>query len=150
MTDRQFKRVSRRDFVQLAALTAAASAALTACGGLSAPVTAPAGGTPTVAGAPVTTAPAASAVANPSAAIEAATAFIQQGGAALVGIDYAKIDILSEQVAPNVYALTGSSGVDPGHPEAAGGRVGVLTGPEGVLVVDAQYAPLTDKVVAYQ
>jgi cyclase len=44
--------------------------------------------------------------------------------------------------------LTGSPNVDPGHPEGAGGRIGVLVGPEGVLMVDAQYAPLGDKVLA--
>jgi cyclase len=64
------------------------------------------------------------------------------------GIDYAKIDILTEKLAPGVYALTGSPGGDPGHPEAAGGRIGLLVGAEGVLMVDAQYAPLTEKVVA--
>lgn len=47
-----------------------------------------------------------------------------------------------------MYALSGSPGVDPGHPEAAGGRIGVLVGQDGVLMVDAQYWPLTDKVVA--
>ena len=64
------------------------------------------------------------------------------------GIDYAKVEILIEKLASNVYALTGSAGVDPGHPEAAGGRIGVLVGGDGILMVDAQYAPLTDKVVA--
>jgi cyclase len=63
-------------------------------------------------------------------------------------IDYGKIEIITQQVGPNVYALTGSPGVDPGHMDAAGGRIGVLVGPDGVLMVDAQYAPLTDKVVA--
>jgi cyclase len=64
------------------------------------------------------------------------------------GIDYSKVQILTEQVGPNVYALTGSPDVDPGHLEAAGGRIGVLVGPDGVLMVDAQYAPLGDKVLA--
>jgi glyoxylase-like metal-dependent hydrolase (beta-lactamase superfamily II) len=53
-----------------------------------------------------------------------------------------------QQLVPNVYALTGSPDVDPGHPDAAGGRIGVLVGPDGVLLVDAQYAPLTSRVVA--
>jgi glyoxylase-like metal-dependent hydrolase (beta-lactamase superfamily II) len=66
----------------------------------------------------------------------------------LVDLDYSKIEITAQQLAPNVYALTGSAGVDPGHPEAAGGRIGLLTTPDAVLIVDAQYAPLTDKVVA--
>jgi len=71
------------------------------------------------------------------------------GSAALAqGIDYSKVEIITEQVGPNVYALTGSPNVDPGHMEGAGGRIGVLIGPDGVLMVDAQYAPLTDKVIA--
>ena len=64
------------------------------------------------------------------------------------GIDYSKISIITTQLAPSVYVLTGSPNVDPGHPEGAGGRIGVLVGPEGVLMVDAQYAPLGDKVLA--
>jgi cyclase len=64
------------------------------------------------------------------------------------GIDYDKVSIRTTQLAPNVYALTGSPGIDPGHPEAAGGRIGVLAGPEGIFLVDAQYMPLTGKVVA--
>src|SRR5439155_7170205 len=69
------------------------------------------------------------------------------------GTDYSKIDILTEKIAPNLYMLSGSmlsgsAGVDPGHQDAAGGRIGVLAGPDGIFMVDAQYAPLTDKVVA--
>ena len=29
-----------------------------------------------------------------------------------------------------------------------GGAIGVLTGPDGVLMVDSQFAPLTEKIVA--
>jgi cyclase len=64
------------------------------------------------------------------------------------GIDYSKVDIHTTQLTPNVYLLTGSPGVDPGHPEAAGGRIGVLAGPEGIFLVDAEYAPLNEKVAA--
>jgi cyclase len=63
------------------------------------------------------------------------------------GIPFDKIQIVTQQLAPHLYVLQGSPGVDPGHLEAAGGRIGVLEGTEGVLLVDAQYAPLTDKVV---
>ncbi len=63
-------------------------------------------------------------------------------------IDYAKIEILTEQVGPNLYMLSGSAGADPGHEDAAGGRIGVLAGPDGIFMVDAQYAQITDKVVA--
>src|SRR5215469_204103 len=64
------------------------------------------------------------------------------------GIDYAKIEILTEKVGPNLYMLSGSAGADPGHEDAAGGRIGVLAGPDGIFMVDAQYAQITDKVVA--
>ncbi len=64
------------------------------------------------------------------------------------GTDYSKIEILTDKIAPNLYMLSGSAGVDPGHQDAAGGRIGVLAGPDGIFMVDAQYAQLTDKVVA--
>src|ERR1022692_5015411 len=64
------------------------------------------------------------------------------------GIDYTHIEILTEKVAPNLYMLSGSAGADPGHEDAAGGRIGVLAGPDGILMVDAQYAELGDKVLA--
>jgi cyclase len=49
---------------------------------------------------------------------------------------------------PDLYILTGSAGADPGHEDAAGGRIGVFAGPDGTLMVDARYAQITDKVVA--
>ena len=58
------------------------------------------------------------------------------------GIDYAKIEILTEKIAPNLYMLSGSAGADPGHEDAAGGRIGVLVGPDGIFMVDAQYAQI--------
>ena len=64
------------------------------------------------------------------------------------GIDYAKVEILTEKIAPNLYMLSGSGGADPGHQDAAGGRIGVLAGPDGIFMVDAQYSQITDKVVA--
>jgi len=64
------------------------------------------------------------------------------------GPDYSKIDITTEKIAPNLYMLSGSAGFDPGHHDAAGGRIGVLAGPDGIFMVDAQYAQLTDKVLA--
>jgi glyoxylase-like metal-dependent hydrolase (beta-lactamase superfamily II) len=36
----------------------------------------------------------------------------------------------------------------PGHPQAAGSGIGVLVGPGGVFMVDATYAPLSDRVAA--
>jgi cyclase len=78
----------------------------------------------------------------------AAMSLLASAGIEAQGINFAKAELLTEQLGPNVYTLTGSAGVDPGHPEAAGGRITVLTGPDGVFMVDATYAPLTEKVVA--
>src|SRR5215471_15953673 len=63
------------------------------------------------------------------------------------GIPYDKIEIKTEKVAPNLYMLSGSENVDPGHPDGAGGRIGVLAGPDGILMVDAQYLQVGDKVL---
>ena len=63
-------------------------------------------------------------------------------------MDFDKVEIITEQLGPNVYMLTGSSGLDPSHEDAAGGRIGVLAGPDGILMVDSQYAQLTNKVAA--
>jgi cyclase len=63
-------------------------------------------------------------------------------------MDFSKVQIITEKLAPNVYMLTGSSGIDPSHEDAAGGRVGVLAGSDGILMVDAQYAQLADKVLS--
>jgi cyclase len=63
-------------------------------------------------------------------------------------IDYSTIEIKTDKVGPNLYMLSGSAGLDPAHEDAAGGRIGVLAGPDGVFMVDAQYAQLADKVLA--
>jgi len=52
-------------------------------------------------------------------------------------IDFSKVEIKTTKVGNNFYTLEGS-----------GGMIGVLAGPDGVLMVDAQYAPLTQKIVA--
>jgi cyclase len=80
--------------------------------------------------------------------VAATVAFSLSAGVQGQGIDYARIEILTEKIAPNLYMLAGSAGADPGHQDAAGGRIGLLTGPDGILMVDAQYAQITDKVVA--
>ncbi len=67
---------------------------------------------------------------------------------AQTGIQYDKIAIKTDKVAPNLYMLSGSEGVDPGHPDGAGGRIGVLAGPDGILMVDAQYLQVGDRVLA--
>jgi cyclase len=64
------------------------------------------------------------------------------------GTDFSKIQILTDKIAPNLYLLSGSAGGDPNHQDAAGGRIGVLAGQDGILMVDSQYAQLGDKVLA--
>jgi glyoxylase-like metal-dependent hydrolase (beta-lactamase superfamily II) len=59
-----------------------------------------------------------------------------------------KVEIITEKLGANVYMLTGSANVDPSHPDGAGGRIGVLAGPDGVLMIDSQYIQLGDKVLA--
>jgi hypothetical protein len=54
--------------------------------------------------------------------------------------DYSKIEITADKIAPDLYMLSGSPGLDPVHPDAAGGRMGVLAGPDGIFIVDAQFA----------
>ncbi len=51
--------------------------------------------------------------------------------------DYSKVAIQTVKLAPNFYVLNGS-----------GGAIGVLVGADGVLMVDSQFAPLTEKIVA--
>ena len=51
--------------------------------------------------------------------------------------DLSKVEIKTTKMSGNVYTLEGS-----------GGTIGVLAGPDGVLMVDSQFAPLTDKIVA--
>ena len=57
--------------------------------------------------------------------------------AAAQGQDFSKVEIKTTKIAGNFYTLEGS-----------GGTVGVLAGPDGVLMVDSQFAPLGDKIVA--
>jgi cyclase len=61
--------------------------------------------------------------------------------------DYSKIQIITTKIAPNLYILSGSAGLDPVHQDAAGGRVGVLAGPDGVFMIDAQYPQLNEKLL---
>ncbi len=60
-----------------------------------------------------------------------------------------KIEMLvTEKLAPNLYTLHGSAGLDPAHPDAAGGRVEVLFGSDGVLMVDTEDPQLAPKTLA--
>lgn len=51
--------------------------------------------------------------------------------------DWSKVEIKATKVAGNVYML-----------EGAGGNIGVSVGPDGILIVDDQFAPLADKIKA--
>ena len=51
--------------------------------------------------------------------------------------DWSKVEIKATKVGGNVYML-----------EGAGGNIGVSVGPDGILIVDDQYAPLADKIKA--
>jgi cyclase len=53
-----------------------------------------------------------------------------------------------EQMSPNLYVLHGSQGLDINHPDASGGRVMVLFGPDGVLMVDTQNRQVGEKTLA--
>jgi len=60
-----------------------------------------------------------------------------------------KIEMLiTEKLAPNLYSLHGSAGLDPAHPDAAGGRVAVLFGSDGVLMVDTEDPQLASKTLS--
>ena len=64
------------------------------------------------------------------------------------GTDFSKIEFTAKKIAPNLYMISGSPNVDVNHPEAAGGLVGVLAGPDGIFMVDAQYAQVSEKLLA--
>lgn len=52
-------------------------------------------------------------------------------------VDFSKVEIRATRVSDSFYVLEGQ-----------GGKISVLTGPDGVLMVDSQFAPLTDKILA--
>jgi cyclase len=51
--------------------------------------------------------------------------------------DFSKVEIKTNKIADNFYTLDGQ-----------GGTIGVLPGPQGILMVDTQFAPLSDKIVS--
>ncbi len=53
------------------------------------------------------------------------------------GADFSQVEIRMTRHSENFYTLDGQ-----------GGRVGALVGPDGVFLVDTQFAPLTEKIVA--
>jgi glyoxylase-like metal-dependent hydrolase (beta-lactamase superfamily II) len=65
-------------------------------------------------------------------------------GAALMGAavaaqqrDFSKVEITTQQVAEGIYMLQG-----------AGGNIGIMAGADGVLMIDDQFAPLSEKIKA--
>ena len=59
-----------------------------------------------------------------------------------------KIQIsVTAKLAPNLYILQGSPNLDTNHPDAAGGRIAVLFGLDGILLVDSQDEELHEKVL---
>ncbi len=67
------------------------------------------------------------------AALAATAVFVHAQGAP----DFSKVEIKTNKLANNLYILEGQ-----------GGAIGVLTGPEGVFMVDSQFAPLSEKIAA--
>lgn len=60
-----------------------------------------------------------------------------------------RIEIMvTEKMSPNLFVLHGSKGLDRAHPDASGGRVMVLFGPDGVLMVDSQNRQVAEKTLA--
>jgi hypothetical protein len=51
--------------------------------------------------------------------------------------DFSKVEVKAEKVAEGIYMLTGS-----------GGNMGLSVGKSGTYLIDDQYAPLTDKILA--
>jgi len=67
----------------------------------------------------------------------AAIAFSAPVTSAAQAPDFDKVEIKTTKVGDNLYLLEGQ-----------GGTIGALAGPDGVFLVDSQFAPLTDKIVA--
>jgi glyoxylase-like metal-dependent hydrolase (beta-lactamase superfamily II) len=60
-----------------------------------------------------------------------------------------RIDIrVVEHMSPSLYVLHGSQALDVNHPDASGGRVMVLFGLDGVLMVDTQNRQVGEKTLA--
>jgi glyoxylase-like metal-dependent hydrolase (beta-lactamase superfamily II) len=73
----------------------------------------------------------------PRAIVAVSLAAALAGPAAAQERDFSAVQVKVEKVAGSVYMLTG-----------AGGNIGVLVGPDGVLLVDDQFAPLVPKIQA--
>src|SRR5215469_10814375 len=51
--------------------------------------------------------------------------------------DFSKVEIKTTRLTNNFYTLEGQ-----------GGTIGILTGPNGIFMVDTEFAPLSDKIIA--
>ncbi len=69
-----------------------------------------------------------------AAAIAAVASF---GAPALAQRDFSAVEIKTTEIEPGLYML-----------EGAGGNIGLSTGPDGAFVIDDQFAPLADKILA--
>ncbi len=69
--------------------------------------------------------------------LTAAMFFIANTQAQQQQVDYNAVEIKTTKIGENFYTL-----------EGAGGTISALTGPDGIFLVDSQFAPLTDKLVA--
>jgi glyoxylase-like metal-dependent hydrolase (beta-lactamase superfamily II) len=59
-----------------------------------------------------------------------------------------KIEIrVTEKMSPNLFVLHGSQGLDPTHPDGSGGRVMVLFGSDGILMVDTQNRQVAEQTL---
>ena len=67
----------------------------------------------------------------------AVLAFFAAHGAAQQHQDFSKVEITTTKISNNFVALDGQ-----------GGRIGVLYGPDGIFMVDSQFAPLSEKISA--
>jgi glyoxylase-like metal-dependent hydrolase (beta-lactamase superfamily II) len=70
-------------------------------------------------------------------ALAYALAMAPAGAWAQAAQDMSQVQIKTTKISDNFYTLEGQ-----------GGMIGVLAGPDGVLMVDTQFAPLTEKIVA--
>jgi cyclase len=55
--------------------------------------------------------------------------------------------MVTAKMSANLFVLHGSEALDPAHPDASGGRVMVLFGPDGVLMVDTQNRQVAEKTL---
>ena len=72
-----------------------------------------------------------------SVALAAAFLMLAPAAGAQQQQDFSAVQIKATKLAANVFTLEGQ-----------GGTIGALVGPDGVFLVDSQFAPLTDKIVA--